>query len=170
MKGQKDDKDKLPIYTVLFKQFPNALTEVVKRSEYGHQKYIETDEDYMNFKRVDNNNDRYLNAALRHLLDWGKEDEEAVGTTHAGAVIWNLLAALEVELSGKTTENNQLIWEGDGFGNYICGNYKITKLKSDFPSSLSINYSLSFKTQIVSYHSELKEAKETAEEHAKENN
>ncbi len=97
-KGQKHDKGKLPYYTVLFKQFPAALKEVVKRSNYGHNKYKETDQDWMNFKRVDNKDNRYLNAAMRHLKDWGKEDYEASGTSHAGAVIWNLLAQLEKEL------------------------------------------------------------------------
>lgn len=39
MIGQKFSQDKLPIHTVVFEQFPNAIKEVVKCSLAGHKKY-----------------------------------------------------------------------------------------------------------------------------------
>ena len=49
MEGIKNDKGKLPYYTVLFKQFPLAIKEVIKCSSAGHNKYKETDLDWQNF-------------------------------------------------------------------------------------------------------------------------
>ena len=101
--GQKYSKDKLPIYTVIFKQFPNAIREVVKCSQAGHNKYIETDTYWDNFKHVPDPINQYRNAALRHMGEEGiNEDMKEYGKcTHEGQTIWNLLAALEIELSHK---------------------------------------------------------------------
>lgn len=103
MSGIKNDSDKLPYYTVLFKQFPLALQEVMRCSKAGNNKYHETDEDWMNFSRVDNAEIRYRNAMLRHMSEYGSvEDmEEYGGMTHEGAVVWNALADLEVNLRNK---------------------------------------------------------------------
>lgn len=103
MSGVKNDSDKLPYYTVLFKQFPLALQEVMKCSKAGNNKYHETDLDWMNFSRVDNAETRYRNAMLRHMTEYGSvEDmEEYGGMTHEGAVVWNALADLEVNLRNK---------------------------------------------------------------------
>jgi len=91
--------DKIPLYTVLVKQFKNALLEVAKRSEVGHKKYIENDADYMNFKTV--SIDEYDNALMRHLF----EDGEDTQLEHYTAVAWNSLARLELYLEQK---NNQI--------------------------------------------------------------
>ena len=73
MQGFKDSKGKLPLHTVFTKQFPKALIEIAKRSEYGHQKYIEHDEDYMNFKRISNAKQEYANARMRHNMCLGEK-------------------------------------------------------------------------------------------------
>lgn len=101
--GQKFSQGKLPIYTVLFKQFPNAIKEVVKCSLSGHNKYILTDEDWQNFRRVPDPVNEYRNASIRHAMETGiNEDMREFGEcTHEAQVIWNLLAALEIELSQK---------------------------------------------------------------------
>lgn len=39
MKGQKFSQNKIPAYTVIFQQFPNAIQEVIKCSQAGHKKY-----------------------------------------------------------------------------------------------------------------------------------
>ena len=98
--GVKHDSNKLPYYTVLFKQFPNAIKEVIKCSMAGNEKYKETDLDWQNFSRVEGAETRYKNAALRHMTEFGLvEDMIPYGEmTHEGAVIWNLLADLEVKL------------------------------------------------------------------------
>ena len=100
LKGIKNDKGKLPYYTVLFKQFPLAIKEVIKCSSAGLIKYKETDLDWQNFSRLPDSDIRYKNAALRHLTEEGKvEDMSEYGEmTHEGAVVWNLLADLEIKL------------------------------------------------------------------------
>jgi len=110
MEGQKYDNDKLPIFTVLVKQFPDAIKEVVKCSKVGHNKYP-NDTDYMNFKRVDisDNPYRYLEAAQRHLFESGGEltiDIETIkygSAIHLAQAAWNILAHLQIRL-----ENNNL--------------------------------------------------------------
>lgn len=101
--GQKFDDGKLPYYTVLFKQFPNALREVVKCSLAGHNKYHKTDSDWQNFSR-NSGDDRYKNAMLRHMTEVGPiEDMAEFGEmTHEAAVVWNALADLEIKLRELT--------------------------------------------------------------------
>lgn len=98
--GKKNDNGKLPYHIVLFQQFPLALREVIKCSSAGHEKYKETDTDWQNFSRLDNANSRYKNASLRHMTETGiVDDMKQYGEmTHEGAVIWNLLADLEIKL------------------------------------------------------------------------
>lgn len=105
IEGQKFDEGKLPLFTVLFKQFPSAIQEVVKCSMAGHVKYP-MDIDYLNFSRVSlkDNPNRYLDASIRHLLESGgelKEDEsmkEFGGSIHLAQAIWNILAHLELKI------------------------------------------------------------------------
>lgn len=99
MSGVKNDEGKLPYYIVMYEQFPLALKEVIKCSNAGHRKYP-TDVDWQNFSRVEGADKRYKNAALRHLAETGvvEDMEEYGGMTHEGAVIWNLLADLELKL------------------------------------------------------------------------
>lgn len=101
--GVKNDKGKLPYYTVLFKQFPLALQEVIKCSYAGNRKYHETDIDWQNFARVPNAEMRYKDAMLRHMTDSGQVEDmiEYGEMTHEGAVVWNALADLEVKLRKK---------------------------------------------------------------------
>jgi hypothetical protein len=103
-KGVKNDEGKLPYYIVFFKQFPLALKEVVRCSEAGHNKYSKTDPTYQNFSRLEDSENRYKNAALRHLMQEGavEDMEQYGGMTHEGAVIWNFLADLEIKLRKKT--------------------------------------------------------------------
>lgn len=98
--GVKNDSSKLPYYTVLFKQFPNAIREVVKCSQAGHNKYNETDKDWQNFSRLDNADIRYKEAMIRHMTEEGIVDdmEEFGEMTHEAAVVWNALADLEIKL------------------------------------------------------------------------
>lgn len=94
---QKNDNNKLPYYTVLFRQFPYSIEQVVTRSVIGHEKYHATDQNWDNFKTVDP--ERYLNAAIRHLINPMDIDEDApqYNTEHIAAAIWNLLAYLQVQ-------------------------------------------------------------------------
>lgn len=105
--GHKDLDNKIPMYTILSRQFPNAILEVCKRAEQGHQKYQEFDQDYMNYKRIksESNEHRieiYKNAQLRHLFEIGEDTE----LEHASASAWNALAVLELTILHNTKSNN----------------------------------------------------------------
>lgn len=91
--GVKTNKNK-PQLSLLFKQFPQALEAIVKCSEYGHQKYLETDADYLNFLRVEGGSKTYADAGLRHRLKEGNDIES--GLPHQYHTAWNALAELEL--------------------------------------------------------------------------
>ena len=99
-KGIKNNQNK-PQISLLFKQFPKALEAVAKCSEYGHQKYKETDEDYLNFKRVDGGSKAYADAGLRHRTFVEKTLDEDSGLPHAWHIAWNALAELQLILENK---------------------------------------------------------------------
>ena len=155
--GHKEIDGKLPMYTVLFKQFPNAFKivedvvvdgsdfsnyrksfnfiskgeiekslcylfcylndkdiwskgykSIAKCSVLGHEKYKEHDEDWQNFSRVPDAYDHYLNAAVRHLLEGDKINEEdstdAIKVNHLEQALWNLMAAIEVKARVETVK------------------------------------------------------------------
>ena len=93
MIGVKLSDDKAPMGMIL-RQFPLALEAVAERSKFGHEKYIESDQDWMNFKRVPNAEEQYFNASVRHLAEIGEEDS----IEHLKAAAWNILAALQLKL------------------------------------------------------------------------
>lgn len=98
--GVKHNKNK-PQLSLLFKQFPKALEAIVKCSEYGHEKYKETDEDYLNFKRVEGGSKSYADAGLRHrIFKKGTTDIDSQ-LPHSYHIAWNALAELELILEGK---------------------------------------------------------------------
>lgn len=96
--ANKFDQGKLPLGIVIQRQFPNALKMIAEASEYGHQKYIETDGDYMNCSRLPDRKERYLNAMARHLLDSGidlKNVDPETQLMHITHAVWNGLQILE---------------------------------------------------------------------------
>ena len=98
MEGQKLDSGKLPLGIVIQRQFPNALKLIAEASEYGHQKYKETDGDYMNCSRLPNRKERYLNAMMRHILDSGLDlthKDPETNLMHITHAVWNGLQLLE---------------------------------------------------------------------------
>lgn len=99
MNGIKNDDNKLPYSVVLTKQFPLAIKSIIARSEYGHKKYIDSDKDYMNFKRIPNAEERYFNAMGRHFFNDGEKDETEID--HLTALAWNTLALLQLKLEKK---------------------------------------------------------------------
>lgn len=112
--GLKCSNDKLPVFTVLMKQFPMAFEEVVKCSKAGHEKYLEGDEDWQNFSRVKGGSDTYKEAALRHLKEsvnktYNEDMEDYGKIRHLGQFCWNALAALELELREENKSNDPLM-------------------------------------------------------------
>lgn len=94
----KHDEWKLPLYTVLFEQFPEALQTVAECSDSWHKKY-ELNGDWNNFRRVENPK-RYLNAMIRHLVQskWWLERNPDGDVLHMAQVAWNALAYLQILL------------------------------------------------------------------------
>lgn len=92
--GAKLDYGKLRPFLV-YRDFIHALEEVFKDGTYGAAKYSDS-----GWLSVPNARERYLDAALRHLNKFIKgetmDDESEVH--HLGAVAWNILAVLELEL------------------------------------------------------------------------
>lgn len=93
--GVKYNKGKLPLDMMITKQFPNALEAVCKATEYGHQKYLASDSNYLNFKKVDGGSQTYADALMRHNLHKNEVDEES-GLPHIYLKCWNALAELEI--------------------------------------------------------------------------
>ncbi len=91
--GVKHNKSKAPLSIVL-KQFPKALEAISRCSEYGHNKYKETDVDFLNFKRVPGGSTTYADAGLRHRLEIGLDSES--GLPHQYHTAWNALAELQL--------------------------------------------------------------------------
>lgn len=98
--GIKFNEDKLPMDIVLFRQFPKALQAVAKCSLNGHNKYKETDHDWLNFKRVEGGSQTYADAALRHSFDKGSFNDS--GLPHIFHKLWNVMAEVELYIE----ENN----------------------------------------------------------------
>ena len=96
--GIKYDSQKPLIYVIL-KQFPNALALVAKCSEYGHNKYIENDANWDNWKQLENAEFRYSNAMIRHAIAEGNDEESKL--PHAAHAAWNALARLEKILENE---------------------------------------------------------------------
>jgi hypothetical protein len=98
--GAKLDAGK-PMPWLCISGFSRALGEVVKVSTIGARKYSPN-----GWKAVPDGQTRYMDAALRHLLALGAGDpvDADTGCLHKAQVIWNLLAALELELQEKEQE------------------------------------------------------------------
>ncbi len=92
--GNKFSQSKVPV-SKIFKQFPLALEAIAKRSALGHEKYKDSDQDWMNFKRVPNAIEQYEDAAARHLLKLGDEEDDF---EHLVAEVWNKLAIIQLKL------------------------------------------------------------------------
>ena len=91
-----------------FLNFPKSLQRVAQCSVLGHEKYKEHDEDWQNFSRVPDAYNHYLNAAVRHLLEGDKINEEdstdAIKVNHLDQAAWNFMAAIEVKARVETVK------------------------------------------------------------------
>jgi len=103
--GKKFDNNKLPLGIVITQQFPRALKAIAEVSLYGHEKY-ELDNDWDNFSRVENAEERYSNAMFRHYFEKNSNDLESF-KSHLSHAAWNLLAELEIKLRKLENDNNK---------------------------------------------------------------
>lgn len=94
-KGQKHNEGKLPIDIMLTVQFPKAIQAICKATLFGHEKYKETDKDWLNYKRVNGGSTTYANAGQRHNFNKSGKDEQS-GLPHIIHKCWNAMAELEL--------------------------------------------------------------------------
>ena len=97
MTGKKYDGEKPKMYLLP----PKALTEVAKVLTFGANKYDEN-----NWKKLDNLQNRYSGAALRHIFAHmdGEEFDDETGLDHLAHAICCLLFKLEAKLDGTSKE------------------------------------------------------------------
>ncbi len=100
--GAKLDAGKVRPYLV-YASFIHALQEVWNNGTFGAYKYTAN-----GWKEVENAHDRYLEAALRHFDKYllGEDRDQDSNTHHLGAVAWNILAVLELELTEVSNKYN----------------------------------------------------------------
>lgn len=113
MVGEKFSEGKIPVYTLIARQFPDAIKEVARSTRAGHIKYIRTDLNWDNWRNVPNALEEFKEAAGRHLIESAShtfnEDmsEYDPKVRHLAQVAWNALAALQLELEAE--ENGKKI-------------------------------------------------------------
>lgn len=91
--GIKHDQDK-PHMNLLLQEVPNALVEVAKALRMGEEKYGRG-----NWRVVENKEDRYLAALMRHLvaIHQGEKNDPESGLSHLAHVAVNALFLLDSE-------------------------------------------------------------------------
>lgn len=93
MEGVKNNNNKIQM-SKLFTQFPDALKAVMLASTFGHIKYEEFDEDWLNYQRVVGK-DMYVDAMNRHqCLQYPEQEESKLPPKFH--VAWNSLADLQM--------------------------------------------------------------------------
>lgn len=98
--GRKYDGGKAPMGQGLLAYFPEALGEVAHVSRYGKEKY-ETAYVERNWAKVEDGEQRYLDAALRHITAHltGQTYDVESGHPHLAHAAWSILAAREIGLA-----------------------------------------------------------------------
>lgn len=94
-KGSKDDRGKPPV-TQFLRQFPNAIAYLSMVSKHGHDKYgqEEDNENWDNWKFVEDRKFRYEQATGRHLLKRSDDLDES-GFYSIAHTAWDAIAVLE---------------------------------------------------------------------------
>lgn len=94
-KGRKFDSEKPKLYLLP----PKSILEIGKVLTYGAEKY-----DAENWRKVDDLQNRYTSAALRHIFAHieGEELDEETGYSHLAHAMCCLLFKLEDELLAKS--------------------------------------------------------------------
>jgi len=104
--GAKADEGKPPITRGLLDYFPRGCLAISQVSAEGAKKYS-----WKGWEKVPNGISRYLDAAVRHITYRSIEGEIDKDTQllHLAQVAWNTLAALELFLREKETNNGKII-------------------------------------------------------------
>lgn len=86
------DRKKYPVFSGVFKYFPDAIMEVARTSWAGNQQHHP--DKPLHWDR-DKSND-HLDAMLRHTVQAGQIDTD--GVRHSAKIAWRALANLQMEL------------------------------------------------------------------------
>lgn len=99
MEGKKFDGNKIPA-DIPLEQFPHAIEVLAIVAKYGHDKYELDDNDWSNWKKVNNAIFRYKQAKMRHYLAMkkGEEIDPESGLPHLYHYTWNVMALTELEI------------------------------------------------------------------------
>jgi hypothetical protein len=91
--GRKDDAGKIRAGVLL--DFAHALVEVAEVGDFGIKKY-----ERLNWVRVPDGQQRYMDAAMRHLLahGGGQYTDPESELSHLAHAVWCLLAVMELEV------------------------------------------------------------------------
>jgi hypothetical protein len=109
------ERKKIPLFTGLFKYFPDALVEVAKVSYVGNQQHNPgLPLHWAREKSTDQEN-----TILRHMLDSGTLDTD--GTRHSAKVAWRALAMLQLEIEA---DNKPMNTESNRVMTYNCIKYE----------------------------------------------
>lgn len=92
--GSKRDGGK-PLAWLTIRMFGRSLSQVVRVTTFGAQKYAPE-----NWAKVPDGENRYMEAAGRHLLCLARGEalDPETGASHKAHAAWNLLCSLELEL------------------------------------------------------------------------
>jgi hypothetical protein len=102
-----EERKALPVYTGVFKYFPDALLEVTKASLGGNKQHLNGQALHWDkTKSMDQ-----LDALSRHLLDHARgEIYDSDGVMHLAKVCWRALAELQLYLE-LSPEEKETIWK-----------------------------------------------------------
>ena len=92
----KERKD-MPVYTGVFKYFPNALKEISKVSLEGNDQHHKDEPLHWDMKKSSDE----LDALGRHLIDHSITPIDDDGQLHLAKAAWRALAGLERYLKGE---------------------------------------------------------------------
>jgi len=101
--GYTKKRKEYPIFSGLFRYFPDALIEVSHCSFMGNAQHHPTKP--LHWDRRKSND--HLDALTRHLIDHSVNPIDDDGVLHLSKVCWRALAALQLEI--EKAEQNQII-------------------------------------------------------------
>lgn len=103
--GAKDDATK-PSVGLVLESFPRAFLEVAKIADFGAKKYTRH-----GWRSVPDGIDRYLNAALRHIVAHYKGEliDPESNCLHLAHAAWGLLAVTELVSQNRENRDKRAI-------------------------------------------------------------